>query len=307
MSSMTRAMRPQKKRRIQKGHYVLVIVGYLVVCGSVFGGYALAGGHLAALFQPLELLMIGGAGLGAFIVGNSPKVLKATLVTLPSVLKGSKYTKARYMELLTLLFGILTKVRKEGLVSVEKDIDKPEDSPLFSNYPTLLADHHLIEFITDYLRLMVSGNLNAHEISDLMDGEMEAHHHEGGIPASVVAKTADGLPAFGIVAAVMGVVHTMGSVGRPPAELGEMIAHALVGTFLGILLAYGFVGPLASILEQKLAEATKEFECVKVTLLASLNGYAPSLAVEFGRKVLYSTERPGFAELEEHVKQSKAM
>jgi chemotaxis protein MotA len=285
---------------------VLVIVGYLVVCASVFGGYALAGGHLGALFQPLELLMIGGAGLGAFIIGNSPKVLKATLKTLPSVLKGSKYTKARYMELLTLMFGILTKVRKEGLVSVEKDIDKPEDSPLFSAYPTLLADHHLIEFITDYLRLMVSGNLNAHEIADLMDGEMEAHHHEGGIPASVVAKTADGLPAFGIVAAVMGVVHTMGSVGRPPAELGEMIAQALVGTFLGILLAYGFVGPLASLLEQKLAEASKEFECVKVTLLASLNGYAPSLAVEFGRKVLYSTERPGFAELEAHVKQAKA-
>jgi len=285
---------------------MLVIVGYLVVCGSVFGGYALGGGHLGALFQPLELLMIGGAGAGAFVVGNSPKVLKATLVALPSVLKGSKYTKARYMELLGMMFAILTKIRKEGLVSVEKDVDKPEESALFTQYPALLADHHLIEFITDYLRLMVSGNLNSHEISDLMDGEMDAHHHEGGIPASVVAKTADGLPAFGIVAAVMGVVHTMGSVGRPPSELGEMIAHALVGTFLGLLLAYGFVGPLASLLEQKLDEASKEFECVKVTLLASLNGYAPSLAVEFGRKVLLSTERPGFSELEEQLRQAKA-
>jgi len=285
---------------------VFVIVGYLIVCGSVFGGYAMAGGHLGALFQPLELLMIGGAGLGAFVVGNSPKVLKATAAALPTVLKGSKYTKARYMELLTMLFAILTKIRKEGLVSIEKDIDKPDDSPLFAQYPNLTSDHHLIEFITDYLRLMVSGNLNSHEICDLMDGEMETHHREGNVPVSAIQKIADGLPAFGIVAAVMGVVHTMGSVGRPPAELGEMIAHALVGTFLGILLAYGFVGPLGGLLEEKLNESSKEFECVKVTLLASLNGYAPSLAVEFGRKVLYSTERPGFSELEDHVRQAKA-
>lgn len=283
-----------------------VIVGYLVVMGSVFGGFALAGGHLAALFQPLELLMIGGAALGAFIVSNSGKVLKATLKALPSVLKGSKYTKQRYLGLLAMLFAVLVKIRKEGMVSIEKDVDKPEDSPLFGQYPELLHDHHLMEFITDYLRLMVSGNLNPHEIEALMDGEMETHHHEGLIPPSAIQKVGDGLPAFGIVAAVMGVVHTMGSVGQPPAVLGEMIAHALVGTFLGILLAYGFVSPLASLLEQKLAESSKEFECVKVTLMASLNGYAPQLAVEFGRKVLFSTERPAFAELEQHVRQAKA-
>lgn len=285
---------------------MLVIVGYIIVIISVFGGYMLAGGHVVALFQPVELLMIGGAGLGAFVISNSPKVLKATMAALPSVLKGSKYTKARYMGLLSMMFAILTKIRKEGLVSIEKEIDKPEESALFTQYPEFLVDHHLIEFITDYLRLMVSGNLNAHEIADLMDGEMDAHHHEGMIPASAIQKVADGLPAFGIVAAVMGVVHTMSSVGAAPAVLGGMIAAALVGTFLGILLAYGFVGPLASLLEQKLSEASKEFECVKVTLLASLNGYAPALAVEFGRKVLFSTERPGFAELEDHVRQAKA-
>lgn len=285
---------------------MLVIVGYIIVIISVFGGYMLAGGHVVALFQPVELLMIGGAGLGAFVISNSPKVLKATMAALPSVLKGSKYTKARYMGLLSMMFAILTKIRKEGLVSIEKEIDKPEESALFTQYPEFLVDHHLIEFITDYLRLMVSGNLNAHEIADLMDGEMDAHHHEGMIPASAIQKVADGLPAFGIVAAVMGVVHTMSSVGAAPAVLGGMIAAALVGTFLGILLAYGFVGPLASLLEQKLSEASKEFECVKVTLLASLNGYAPGLAVEFGRKVLFSTERPGFAELEDHVRQAKA-
>ena len=284
---------------------MLVIIGYIIVCASVFGGFALAGGHLAALFQPLELLMIGGAALGAFLVGNNNKAIKATIAALPSLFKGSRYTKELYMELMSLLFEVLSKVRKEGLMSIEGDIDKPEESPLFSKYPAVLADHHIVEFMTDYPRLMVSGNMDAFQIENLMDNEIETHHHEGAVPAHVIAKVGDGLPAFGIVAAVMGVVHTMESVGIPPAELGMLIAHALVGTFLGILLAYGFVGPLASLLEQKLEESSKMFQCVKVTLLASLNGYAPALAVEFGRKVLFSTERPTFNELEDHIKKSK--
>ena len=284
---------------------MLVIIGYVVVMASVFGGFALAGGHLAALFQPLELLMIGGAAAGAFFVGNTGKVIKATLKALPTVLKGSKYNKAMYMEVLSLLYEILAKVRKEGLMSVESDVDAPDQSPVFQKYPTVLADHHLIEFLTDYLRLMVGGNLNAFEIENLMDNEIETHHHEGEIPVNVVAKIGDAMPAFGIVAAVMGVVHTMESVGIPPAELGILIAHALVGTFLGILLAYGFVGPLSTLLEHKLHESTKMFQCIKVTLLASLNGYAPQVAVEFGRKVLYSTERPTFMELEDDIKQRK--
>jgi chemotaxis protein MotA len=284
---------------------LLVIIGYLVVVLSVFGGFALAGGHLAALFQPLELLMIGGAAVGAFFVGNNGKAIKATLKALPSVFKGSKYTKSLYMELMTLLFEILTKVRKEGLMSIEGDIEAPEESAIFAKYPTVLADHHTIEFMTDYLRLMVSGNMDAFQIENLMDNEIETHHAEGEVPVHCVAKVGDGLPAFGIVAAVMGVVHTMESVGLPPAELGMLIAHALVGTFLGILLSYGFVTPLSSLLEQKLHESSKIFQCVKVTLLASLNGYAPALAVEFGRKVLFSTERPSFSEMEEHIRQSK--
>jgi chemotaxis protein MotA len=285
---------------------LLVIIGYVVVLASVFGGFALAGGHLHSLFQPVELLMIGGAATGAFFVGNNGKAIKATLKALPSVLKGSKYTKSLYMELMTLLFEILTKVRKEGLMSIEGDIDAPEESAIFTKYPTVLADHHIIEFITDYLRLMVSGNMDAFQIENLMDNEIDTHHAEGEIPVHCVAKMGDGFPAFGIVAAVMGVVHTMASVGLPPAELGILIANALVGTFLGILLAYGFVSPLASVLEQKLHESSKVFQCIKVTLLASLNGYAPALAVEFGRKVLFSTERPSFSELEEHIKQSKS-
>ena len=285
---------------------MLVIIGYVVVFASVFGGFALAGGHIAALFQPVELLMIGGAAAGAFFVGNNSKAIKATFKALPSVLKGSKYTKDLYMELMTLLFEILTKVRKEGLMSIEGDIDAPEESAIFTKYPAVLADHHIIEFITDYLRLMVSGNMDAFQIENLMDNEIDTHHAEGEVPVHCISKMGDGLPAFGIVAAVMGVVHTMASVGLPPAELGILIANALVGTFLGILLSYGFVSPLASTLEQKLHESSKVFQCVKVTLLASLNGYAPALAVEFGRKVLFSTERPSFSELEDHIRQSKS-
>ena len=285
---------------------MLVIIGYVIVCASVFGGFILAGGHAAILFQPIELLMIGGAAVGAFFVGNNNKSIKATMKAMPGLFKGSPYTREMYMELMSLLFDVLSKVRKEGLMSIEGDIEAPEASPLFSKYPLVLADHHIIEFMADYLRLMVSGNMDAFQIENLMDNEIETHHHEGLVPAHVIAKLGDGLPAFGIVAAVMGVVHTMESVGIPPAELGILIAKALVGTFLGILLAYGFVAPLASLLEQKLDESSKMFQCVKVTLLASLNGYAPALAVEFGRKVLYSTERPTFAELEEHIKKSKA-
>ena len=284
---------------------MFVIIGYVVILAAVFGGFAMAGGHLGSLFQPTELVMIGGAAVGAFLVANTGKVVKATMQALPTVFKGSKYTKALYLDLLSLLFDILSKVRKEGLMSVESDVESPEQSPIFSKYPGILHDHHVMEFITDYLRLMVGGNLNAFEIENLMDVEIETHHHEGEIPVTAVNKLADGLPAFGIVAAVMGVVHTMESVGMPPAELGKLIAAALVGTFLGILLAYGFVGPLSTLLEHKLNEATKMLQCIKVTLLASLNGYAPQVAVEFGRKVLYSTERPTFSELEGEVKQRK--
>ena len=285
---------------------MLVIVGYLIVIASVFGGFALAGGHLASLLQPVELLMIGGAALGAFLVANTAKVIKATLKSLPTLFKGSRYDKALYLETLALLFDILAKVRKEGLMSIEGDVDEPEKSPIFGKYPKVTTDHHVVEFLTDYLRLMVGGNLNAFEIENLMDNEIETHHHEGEIPVHAIAKMGDAMPAFGIVAAVMGVVHTMASVGIPPAELGILIANALVGTFLGILLAYGFVGPLSTLLEHKLHESTKMYQCIKVTLLASLNGYAPQVAVEFGRKVLYSTERPTFAELEAEMKARKA-
>ncbi len=284
---------------------MLVILGFLVVLLSVFGGFAMQGGHLAALFQPLELLMIGGAAVGTFIVANDGKAIKATLNALPTLLQGSKYTKALYMELMGLMYEILSKIRKEGLMSIEDDIEDPYRSAMFVKYPYTLSDEHIVEFITDYLRLMVSGNMDAYQIENLMDNEIETHHEDAEMPIQTISQLAEAMPAFGIVAAVMGVVHTMASVGLPPAELGVLVAQALVGTFIGILLAYGFVAPLASLLKRKHHETSKMFQCVKVTLLASLNGYAPALAVEFGRKVISATERPSFNELERHVRQVK--
>jgi len=286
---------------------MFVLIGYGVALGCIFGAYVLHGGNMAVIIHalPTELMAILGGALGAFVVNNQPKVLKATLAALPTLLKSSKYTKARYMELLALMYDILQKARKEGLMSIEKDVDAPHESAVFKKYPAVGTDHHVVEFITDYLRMMVSGNLNAHEIESLMDSEIDTHHHEAHAPAAAIARLAGALPAFGIVAAVLGVVNTMGSVGQPPAILGGMIGSALVGTFLGILLAYAVAEPLAGLLEQKNDESGKELQCIKTTLLASMQGYAPQVAVEFGRKVLYSTERPNFAELEAHVKGKK--
>ena len=283
---------------------MFVIVGWLVVLGCVFGVFIAHGGNIEVILHalPFEMITIGGATMGAFLANNQMKVVKATMKGLGTCFKGSKYTKARYMDLMALMFDILQKARKEGLMAIESDVENPHDSAIFKKYPTVGHDHHVVEFITDYLRMMVSGNLNAHEIESLMDSEIETHHHEAHSAVAAIQRIAGGLPAFGIVAAVLGVVNTMGSVGQPPAILGGMIGSALVGTFLGILLAYAFAEPLAGVLEQKVEEGGKELQCIKTTLLASMQGYNPSTAIEFGRKVLYSTERPTFNELEAFVK-----
>lgn len=285
---------------------MLIILGYILVLGSVLGGFAMVGGHLGALYQPSEVLIIVGSGIGAFIVGNNGKAIKATVKALPLLMRGSKYNKAVYMDLMALLYRLMAKSRQQGMLSLERDIENPQESEIFANYPRILADKRLVDFITDYLRLMVSGNMNAFEIEALMDEEIETFEQESEVPAGSLAMVGDSLPAFGIVAAVMGVVHALASADRPAAELGALIANAMVGTFLGILLAYGFISPLATLLRQKSAETTKMMQCIKVTLLSSLNGYAPQIAVEFGRKTLYTTERPSFIELEEHVRKVKA-
>lgn len=283
---------------------MFLIIGYVIILAASVGTYALHG-SLAALWVPAEYVAIFGLMIGGFVAGNGMAAIKATMAALPSVFKGSSYNKAFYVDVLAMLYEILAKVRKEGLMSIEADVENPESSPIFSKYPNFLADHHAVDFLTDYLRMMVGGNLNAFEIENLMDIEIETHHQEAHTAPHVVSKVADAVPAFGIVVAVMGVVNVMGSVGQPPAVLGKMIGGALVGTFLGILISYGFVAPIAGQLEQKVEEGSKIYQCIKVVLLASMNGYAPQVAVEFGRKVLFSTERPAFKELEDEIKSRK--
>ncbi|MCW4151259.1 MULTISPECIES: flagellar motor stator protein MotA [Halomonadaceae] len=284
---------------------MLILLGYIVVLLSVFGGYVLAGGSMGPLFQPLELLMIGGAGVGAFLAANNGKAIKATFKIMPKLKRTKKYNKAMYMELMALQYKLLSKVRREGMLGIERDIDNPQESPLFQEHPTVLADPHIMNFLTDYLRLMVSGGMEPMEIDELMLHEIEAFEQEAHIPIDAISKVGDAMPAFGIVAAVMGVVKALTYADAGPEQMGEMIAHALVGTFLGILLGYGFINPVASTIDRQAKEAEKMLQCVRVTLLASLHGYAPQLAVEFGRKALHSTERPTFNELEDYVRDAK--
>lgn len=286
---------------------MLILIGYIVIFLCVFGGFALAGGHLAAVFQPLELLIIAGAAIGSFLVGNSPAVLKSVLKALPAIFKGQKSAKQTSIDLLGLLYNLLNKARQQGLMSLENDIDDPENSPIFTNYPALMSQHHIIEFICDYLRLIITSNMQPFQLESLMDMEIDSHHEEEMIPANAISKLADAMPAFGIVAAVLGVVHTMESISLPPSELGVLIAHALVGTFLGILIGYGFVGPIATAMEQRANQTQVLLQCIKVTILASLHNNPPIISIEFGRKVLFSSQRPSFNQLNEEIKNSKTV
>jgi len=239
------------------------------------------------------------------VAANNGKAIKATLRTASTLKRTKKYDKEIYMQLMSLQYNLLSKMRREGVLGVEKDIENPAESALFSEYPRIANDPMIMGFITDYLRLMISGSVDPMELDELMSHEIEAFEHEAHIPADALAKVGDGLPAFGIVAAVLGVVKALASADAGAEEMGLMIAHALVGTFLGILLAYGFVNPVASRIDRQVAEAVKMLQCIRVTLLANLNGYAPQLAVEFGRKALHTAERPSFTELEEHVRAAR--
>jgi len=237
------------------------------------------------------------------MTSNPPKISKQAFAQALAIPKGPRYGRDEYVLLLKLIYDILMKVRKEGLLAIESDLEKPEDSKLFQQYPVVLGDHHMVVFITDCLRLMVGGNLDAHELESLLEYELETHHKEVHEPAHAVQKVADALPGFGIVAAVLGIVNTMSALeGADTATIGHKVGAALVGTFLGILVAYGFIGPIASAMEHKAAEESKAFEVVKMALVASVRGYAPSVAVEFARKLLYSEVRPTFADLEEQLK-----
>lgn len=279
-----------------------IFIGIIVVFAAVLGGYVLSHGELLALWQPFELLIIGGAAAGAFIISNPAKVSLDVVKQLPKLFLGKKYNKVLYLELLSLFYQLFNIIRREGLIAIERHIDAPEESEVFMRFPMINRDQHAITFICDYLRLMVIGDMTSYELENLMDVELETHHHEKITPSHALTKVADALPGFGIVAAVLGIVITMQSLGGPPEVIGLHVAAALVGTFLGILLAYGFVAPLATAMEYNVDAESKFYQCMKVCILATINGMPPQIAVEFGRKTLYSEERPSFYELEECVK-----
>lgn len=283
---------------------MFLIIGYIIILAASFGTFAIHG-NVLVLWVPAEYAAILGLTIGGFVAGNNIKVMKATLGAVPGILKPSKFNKAFYVDVLAMLYELLTKVRKEGLMAIEGDVENPESSPVFGKYPKILADKHLTEFITDYLRMMVGGNMNTLEIENLIDVELESLKFEAEEPSHIMQKVADATPAYGIVVAVMGVVNVMSSVGQPPAVLGKMIGGALVGTFLGILVAYGIIAPIASLLAQKSKEEEAIFYSVKMVILASLSGYAPAVAVEFGRKAISLHDRPSFKELEDELKARK--
>jgi chemotaxis protein MotA len=285
---------------------MFMIIGTVVVVGCVLTGFLASGGHLLALWHPMEIVIIVGAALGAFIISNPIKVVKASFSGAIGLFKGPRYKREDYVALLKLLYDLLVKIRKDGMLAIEADVENPAKSELFKKYPRITADHHMLEFITDCLRLMVGGDLDPHELESLLEYELETHHKEAHGPVHAVQRVSDALPGFGIVAAVLGIVNTMGALeGAGTSEIGEKVAAALVGTFLGILVAYGFVGPIATALEHRVDEEGKAFEVVKMALVASVRGYAPPVAVEFARKLLFSDVRPTFGDLEAHLKGKK--
>ncbi|MCG5501694.1 flagellar motor stator protein MotA, partial [Ectothiorhodospira lacustris] len=234
-----------------------LILGSIIVIVAVLGGWSLHGGQLILIWQPYEFIIIIGAALGAFVIANPMKTIMKVITLIPKMMGGPVYKKDDYMELLSLMYDLFTKARKEGLMGIEGDVEEPENSPLFEKYPRVLKNHHAVEFISDYMRLVVSGSMNSFELDNLMDIDIETHHHEAADPAHAVSRVADGLPAFGIVAAVLGIVNTMTALDGPIDKIGGLVAAALVGTFTGILLAYGFVGPLSNALERRADEESK--------------------------------------------------
>lgn len=283
-----------------------LIIGIVVVLGCVLGGFAVHGGNIMALWQPSEVVIIGGAALGGFIIANGISGAKKAGGGLGGLMKGAKYNKADYLDLFGLMYDLFNIARKDGVLGLEREIEDPHKSAVFSKHEKVMKDHHAIEFIQDYLRMMVSGEMNPFQLENLMDIELATHHHEGEAVAKSITQVSDALPGFGIVAAVLGIVNTMGALGGPVSEIGHKVAAALVGTFLGILLAYGFFGPMATAIEKKVADEGAFFTVIKTCIIAMVQGYAPQVAIEFGRKVTPSEFRPSFKALEDHVKGKKS-
>jgi chemotaxis protein MotA len=290
-------------RSHSKSPTVIQIFGSIGVIFCVIGGFVLEGGHIMALWHPFEILIIIGSALGAFFTSNPTKLIKASFSGALATLKGPRYSREDYVQLLKLLYDALMKIRKDGLMAIEADLEAKDGGALFKKYPKIAADKHLVEFITDCLRLMVGGSLDPHELESLLEMELEAHHEAAHEPAHAVQSVADALPGFGIVAAVLGIVNTMATLdGADTAMIGHKVGAALVGTFLGILVSYGFIGPIAIAMGHAANEEGRAFEVVKMALVASVRGYVPSIAIEFARKILMSDVRPSFGDLEAQLK-----
>jgi chemotaxis protein MotA len=280
---------------------MFLIIGIVVVFACVLGGYMAMGGKIGVLWQPFEVVIIVGAAIGAFIVGNPKSVLSKAGKAVGKAMKGPKYSKDDYIDLLSVQYQIFKLARSKGMLALESHVENPEESDLFTQFPTFYENHHAVTFMCDYLRLMSLGSESPHEMEALMDEEIETHHHENHRVAAAIQTMADGMPALGIVAAVLGVIKTMGSITEPPEVLGKLIGGALVGTFLGVFVAYGIIGPIATAINAADEAETKYYTCIKAGLLAYLNGYAPAVCVEFARKALESDVRPTFYEVEEAV------
>lgn len=282
-----------------------LILGFLVVFGSVFGGFVLGNGHLLSLWQPTEIIIITGAAAGGFIVAQPFSLVKESVQKAIKLLSPSPYDKQFFMDLLAMFFNLGTKIRGTGLLSVEEDIEKPAESPLFRPFPKIIAHARLMAFIKDNMRIVISGSLSHFDMENILEGELEVIEEELEKPSTAINTVADGFPGFGIVAAVLGIVHTMSAVGGDPGELGKKVAGALVGTFLGVLLSYGVVGPIGTSIGVRAHKEAKIFHCAKTMILAFMAGTAPKLAIEYARKSLYSDLRPASAELEEYIKNTR--
>jgi chemotaxis protein MotA len=285
---------------------VFAIVGILLVFGAVIGGFLMEKGHIEVLIQPAELLILGGAAVGTLLTANPMHILKGIVSGLTGILSGSKFGKARYLSTLKMMYQFLNKVRKEGLLSVETDVEKPQESSIFKNYPEFLKDHHARDFVCDTLRMAITGGVEPFDMDQMMELDMEVHHHDATQPIGALSTVADALPGLGIVAAVLGVVITMGALGGPPEEIGHKVAAALVGTFLGILLCYGVVGPLSSNMAKSAEEHNSYLHVLRVLLLSFLKGSAPMIAIEMGRRAIPAHVRPGFDEMEKACKNQSA-
>lgn len=281
---------------------MFAIVGIVLVFCAVVGGFLMEKGHLAVLLQPAELLIIAGAATGTLLVANPLHILKGIAAGLMGIMKASRFSRQRYLNTLKMMYQFLNKVRKEGLLAVEADVEKPAESSIFKSYPDFLGDHEAVHFLCDTLRTAITGGVEPFDMDQMMELDMEVHHHAAMQPIDALSTVADALPGLGIVAAVLGVVITMGALGGPPEQIGEKVAAALVGTFLGILLCYGVVGPLSANMRKAADEQNEYLHVLRVLLLSFLKGSAPMIAVEMGRRAIPAHVRPDFDEMEKSCK-----